>query len=74
MTGQADSRTKPNKEAPRVIVACKVMEPEITLLTQDVDYIEPIYLESSLHDTPDKMPDLIREKIDAAASSASQIV
>lgn len=74
MTDQVESVVKPTKDAPRVVIACKVMEPEITLLTQDVDYIEPIYLESSLHDTPDKMPDLICEKIDQAASHASQIV
>ena len=74
MTIQVESEVKPTKDAPRVIIACKVMEPEITLLIRGVDYIEPIYLESSLHDTPDRMPDLIREKIDAAALYASQIV
>ncbi len=74
MTDHKKPSAKPTKDAPRVVIACKVMEPEITLLTRDVDYIEPVYLESSLHDTPDRMPDLIREKIDAAASYASQIV
>jgi hypothetical protein len=74
VTEQVKSRVKLTKEAPRVIIACKVMEPEITLLTQYVDYIEPIYLESSLHDTPEKKPDLIREKIVHAAPYASQIV
>jgi hypothetical protein len=71
---QVESIVKPTKDTPRVIIACQVMKPEITLLTQEMDYIEPIYLESSLHDTPDKMPDLIREKIDQAAPYASQIV
>ncbi len=74
MTEIMQVEINPTKEAPRVIIACKVMEPEITTLTRDVDYIQAIYLESSLHDTPDKMPDLIREKIDQAESYASQIV
>ena len=74
MKTHAESAVKPSKDAPRVVIACKVMEPEITLLIQEVDYIEPIYLESSLHDNPDRMPDLIREKIEQVKSYASQIV
>jgi Protein of unknown function (DUF1638) len=64
----------PTKDAPRVVIACKVMEPEIASLTQDMDYIRPIYMASSLHHTPDTMPERIGEQIHAAASYASQIV
>jgi len=64
----------PTKDAPRVVIACKVMEPEIASLTQDVDYLRPIYLESSLHHTPETMPELIGEQIRSAALYASQIV
>ena len=37
MTEHVESIVIPTKDAPRVIIACKVMEPEISLLTHDTD-------------------------------------
>ena len=64
----------PTPEAPRVIIACRVMKPEIDALINGSPNIETRYLDSSLHETPDKMPALIQEQIEEASKYASQIV
>jgi hypothetical protein len=66
--------TFPTKEAPRVIIACRVMKPEIDSLVGTAPYIELRYLDASLHETPDRMPQLIQDQIDEIKSYASQIV
>ena len=58
----------------RVLIACRVMEPELEMIRKEVDGIEVRYLEQGLHDTPQKMPGLIQEQIDRAAEYAGQIV
>lgn len=64
----------PTKDAPRVIVACRIMKPEIDALVNITPHVETRYLEASLHDTPEKMPGMIQEEIDRASAYASQIV
>ena len=63
-----------SKQAPRVIIACHVLEPEIEELRPAEKGIEVRYLEQGLHDTPDKMRGIIQEEIDQVESFASQIV
>jgi len=59
---------------PRVIIACRVMQPEIDALVGGRSGIDVHYLEQRLHDTPRRMPGLIQEQIDAVQSFAAQIV
>jgi hypothetical protein len=69
-----EENTFPAKEAPRVIIACRVMKPEIDSLVGTAPHIELRYLDASLHETPDRMPQLIQDQIDEIKSYASQIV
>lgn len=65
------------QEVRRVVIACRVMEPEITQVLaekRDTDDVEVIYLDQALHRTPRKLLDLVQEKIDQVAERASQIV
>jgi hypothetical protein len=57
-----------------VIVACQVMEPELERLRKDRSHVDVLYLEQSLHRTPQKMPDRIQSLIDQAAGYADRIV
>jgi hypothetical protein len=72
---------KPNKknnsrssQAPRVIIACHVLEPEIEKLRPYEKGIEVRYVEQGLHETPDKMPGIIQEEIDRTEGYTSKIV
>jgi len=62
----------------RVVIACRVMEPELAHCVSEMngvtDGIDILYLEQSLHRTPDKLTVKVQEKIDWAARTASQIV
>ena len=53
-------------KAPRVIIACHVMEPKMEALRPSDKSVELRYLEQSLHRTPEKMPQLIQEEIETA--------
>jgi hypothetical protein len=57
-----------------VLVACQVMEPELEMLCKDRSHVDVLYLEQSLHRTPQKMPDRIQSLIDQAAGHADRIV
>jgi hypothetical protein len=62
----------------RVIVACRIMEPELTHVLSEKNGAEDgadiLYLEQSLHRTPEKLRAQVQEKIDQAALTASRIV
>ncbi len=58
----------------RIVIACRVMEPEIEALRPADNNVEVRYLDQSLHRTPDLMPRLIQEQIDEAEKIASQVV
>ena len=59
----------------RVVIACRVMEPELRkVLAETKEEVEILYLDQSLHRTPTKMLGQLQEKIDQAAERASQIV
>ncbi len=58
----------------RVIIACRVMEPELEAVRAGAPAVEVIYLEQGLHRTPKKLPAMIQERIDQVASYATAIV
>ena len=57
-----------------VVIACRVMEPELERVRAGSPAVEIIYLEQGLHRTPNKLPGMIQERIDHAASYATAIV
>jgi len=61
-----------------IIIACRVMEPELAHLLSERneadDGTDIIYLEQALHRTPDKLLIMVQEKIDQVAQSALRIV
>ena len=61
-----------------MIIACRVMEPELAHLLSERneadDETDIIYLEQALHRTPAKLLVLVQEKIDQVARTASRIV
>ena len=66
------------RKARRVVIACRVMEPELTAVLSEAgagdDIPEIVYLDQVLHRTPGKLLSLVQEKIDQAAQTASRIV
>lgn len=62
------------KNGKKVIIACSVMKPELEALVGNDPSYELRYLDSTLHDTPKKMPALLQEQVDAVESYASSIV
>jgi hypothetical protein len=62
-------------KGPRVVIACRVMEPELTrVLAEGRGEAEILYLEQALHRTPSKLLGRLQEKVDEAAPRASEIV
>jgi hypothetical protein len=57
-----------------VVVACRVMEPELERVRQQDSNVEIRYIDQSLHRTPKKMPTLVQEQVDQAAAYATRIV
>jgi hypothetical protein len=57
-----------------VVVACRVMEPELEWVCQDKVNVEIRYLDQGLHRTPQDMAWLVQEQIDQAATYAQSIV
>lgn len=60
----------------QAVIACRVMERELNQALSEADAkdVEIHYLDQALHRTPVKLPDLIQEKIDHVAQTASRIV
>jgi len=69
-----DNRTLINEEGSIVIVACRVMEPELEKARDQDSGVEIRYLDQGLNRTPEKMADLIQPQIDEAAQNAARIV
>lgn len=57
-----------------VLVACRVMEPEIEKVRGGQNGLEILYLEQSLHRVPQKMADKVQQLVDQAAEYAERIV
>ena len=69
-----DSKKHPETGGRPVIIACRVMEPELEAVRAGAQAVEIIYLEQGLHRTPKKLPGMIQERIDQAAAYATVIV
>lgn len=67
-------KSTPTHPEKRVIIACRVMEPEMEAARIGAPAVEVIYLEQGLHRTPKKLPGMIQERIDQVASYATAIV
>ncbi len=57
-----------------VIVACRVMEPELEFVRAQNPSVDIRYLDQGLHRTPDKMAPLVQEQIDKVANDAARVV
>ncbi len=57
-----------------MLVACKVMEPELEQLRRTRPHVRVTYLEQSLHRTPQKMPARVQAAIDESADGVDRIV
>ncbi len=57
-----------------VVVACRVMEPELESARQGDNGVETRYIDQGLHRTPKNMAGLVQEQIDKAAPHAARIV
>lgn len=58
----------------RVIVACRIMQPELEKILKPDDGVEIRYLDQGLHMTPKKMAPLIQEQIDMVTGRFDEIV
>ncbi len=57
-----------------VLVACKVMEPELEQLRRTRPHVQVEYLEQSLHRTPQKMPERVKAVVDSVGDRAERVV
>lgn len=60
-------------DSPRVVVACRVMEPELESLRQGISGVEVRYVEQSLHRVPQNMASRVQEEINKAAAQGGLI-
>ena len=59
----------------RVVIACRVMEPELKqVFSETEEDVEILYLDQALHRTPIRLLGQLQEKIDQVAQTASRIV
>jgi hypothetical protein len=67
-----------SRKGRRVVIACRVMEPELNHVLAEGgegdEGVEIVYLDQLLHRTPGKLLDLVQQKIDEVAQTASRIV
>ncbi|GAB4271595.1 MAG: hypothetical protein Kow0092_26410 [Deferrisomatales bacterium] len=59
---------------PRVVIACRIFEPELESIRPADGAVEVRYLDQSLHRVPADMPRAVQEQVEAAAPYASEIV
>lgn len=68
------SKPKRQKKGSIVVVACRVMEPELERVRQGKNHVEIRYLDQGLHRTPKDMAGVVQEQIDQAAKYADHII
>lgn len=61
-------------EAPRVVIACRVMEPELESLRQGTKGVEVHYIEQALHRVPQNMASRVQEVVDLVSSKAHLVI
>ncbi|MBC8417304.1 MAG: DUF1638 domain-containing protein [Desulfobacterales bacterium] len=69
--GQSNAK---KEERSNVIVACRVMQPELECIRDGNSGVDIRYIDQGLHRTPDKMAALVQEQVDEAAPCAKRIV
>jgi hypothetical protein len=66
------------KKGRQVVIACRVMEPEISKVLSErnvnPEAVEVLYLDQAMHRTPRKLLELVQETIDQVSPTALQIV
>jgi hypothetical protein len=62
------------KRRHRVIVACRIFQPELEMIRDSADGVEIRYLDQGLHMTPRKMGPAIQEQVDLVAGGFDEIV
>ncbi|MGQ9858941.1 MAG: DUF1638 domain-containing protein [Thermodesulfobacteriota bacterium] len=67
-------RERPQHDPPRVVIACRVMEPELESLKADIQGVEVRYVEQALHRVPGNMASRLQQEIDAVSSYADLVV
>ncbi len=65
---------RPTRDAPRVVIACRSIRPELESLKPDDQTVEIRYLDQDIHRTPELMPGIIQAEIERVKGYASQIV
>jgi hypothetical protein len=58
----------------RVIIACRVMKPELDTLAEAHSHIEIRYLDQNMHERPEQMPAVIQAEIDTVEAYADQVI
>jgi hypothetical protein len=56
-----------------VIIACRVMEPELETVSRGTTGVEMCYLDQALHRTPQRMTSLIQDAVDRASGRGMRI-
>ena len=72
-----DKQTKsqlPDNPETRVVIACRVMKPELDSLAREHTHIEIRYLDQNMHERPEQMPAVIQAEIDAVEAYADQVI
>jgi hypothetical protein len=58
----------------KVVIACRVMEPELERVRMGDPCVEMRYIDQGLHRTPQKMAAIVQGHVDEVAGSAGQVV
>ncbi len=61
-------------QSPRLVIACRVMEPDLVALAGDAPGLSIQYLEQSLHRTPRRLAPKVQAIIDQAPPDVAQVV
>ncbi len=69
-----NSSRSAGKENLRVVIACRVMKPELDALVEDQPHIEIRYLDQNMHERPAQMPAVVQDEIDAVEAYAGQVI
>ena len=64
----------PGKGKPRVVIACRVMKPELDALKGDAPHVEVRYLDQNMHERPDQMPAAVQAEIAAVEAYAGHVI
>jgi len=70
---QSTSQLSGNQKT-RVVIACRVMKPELDTLANAHSHIEIRYLDQNMHERPEQMPAVVQAEIDAVKAYAGQII